>query len=374
MKTQIVFTTINIPRIAESYCANIEKFGHKKDTGIIIIGDKKSPDGESSKLCSALGGKGFSVEYFDIAKQEKWLEKFPKLKEIIPYNSDNRRNIGYLMAMEQGCEILISVDDDNFPSESEDFVGLHGIVGETRELPVVKTDSGWFNICDLMENSSGQKIYARGYPYNRRWQDKKISEENKKVKVMLNAGLWLNDPDVDAITRINRDVKTKKFSGRQVALDIGTWSPINSQNTALHIDLLPAYYFVLMGEKLGNLIIDRYGDIWSGFFIKKVMDSLGCYVSVGNPVADHIRNKHNLFNDLKQELGCIEQTELLAEFLENVKLKGKNASDVYADLSDKLLDYTSKDARFSDDFKKYIKKLNYCQKIWLETVQKIKNY
>jgi hypothetical protein len=36
MKTFLVFTTINIPNIARNLCENIEKFGHKKETGIII--------------------------------------------------------------------------------------------------------------------------------------------------------------------------------------------------------------------------------------------------------------------------------------------------------------------------------------------------
>jgi len=373
MKYYIVITTINIPKIAEDYCRNIEKFGHKNNVGIIIVGDKKSPDKESFKICGDLKSKGFDVEYFDIEKQEKWLEKFPKLKEIIPYNSDNRRNIGYLMALEKGCEILISIDDDNFPLDEKDFIGFHSIVGTRQQLPVIKTDSNWFNICDLMEKNPDCRIYARGYPYNKRWQDSKILRGKKEVKIMLNAGLWLQDPDVDAITRISRDVKTVEFTGGQIALDIGTWSPINTQNTALHIDLLPAYYFVLMGEKLDNLVIDRYGDIWSGFFVKKVMDSLGYYASVGNPIANHIRNKHNLFKDLKQELGCIMQTDLLAEFLEKISLKGENASEVYADLADKFLDYVNADARFSGDFRKYVEKLNYCQKVWLETIQKIKN-
>ena len=372
MKYCLVLTTINIPELLRDYAKNFIKFGRQKEVEILVIGDLKTPHEKVHSLISEINNLGILAEYFNIEKQEKWLVKFPKLKEIIPYNSDNRRNVGYLMALEKKCEVLISIDDDNFPLDGEDFIGAHSIIGQTLELPVVKTNSKWFNICDLMEKNPEQKIYARGYPYNKRWQDSQIWEEKKEVNIMMNVGLWLNDPDVDSITRISRDIKTIKFIDKKIALDIGIWSPINSQNTALHIDFLPAYYFVLMGEKLDNLIIDRYGDIWSGFFVKKVMDSLGYYVSVGNPVVNHVRNKHNLFKDLKQELGCAIQTDLMVDFLESVDLEGKNASDVYADLADKLLDYTTKDAKFSDDFRKYVQKLNNCQKIWLETIQKIK--
>jgi len=371
-KAYLVFTTINIPKIANDFYENFEKFGHKKKVGIIIIGDKKTPDEPSFKICKELQRKGFEVEYFDIAVQEKWLDKYPKLKEIIPYNSDNRRNIGFLLALERGCDFLISVDDDNFPLENEDFFSFHNIVSENCRLPVIKTNSKWFNICDLLEKDPNQRIYPRGFPYNKRWQEKEVMRDYREVRIALNEGLWLGDPDVDSITRINQEIKISQFKGSQIALDIGVWSPINTQNTSLSVEILPAFYFILMGEKVDDLVVDRYGDIWAGFFTKKVIDTLGYHVSFGHPICNHLRNTHNLFKDLKQELGCIIYTDLLLEWLENVNLKGRDAIELYADLSDKFLEYVSKDKRFSADFVKYTKKLNYNQKVWLETVQKIK--
>ena len=50
LKSYLVFTTINIPSIVVDYCNNFERFGHKKEIGIIIIGDKKTPDTEAFKI------------------------------------------------------------------------------------------------------------------------------------------------------------------------------------------------------------------------------------------------------------------------------------------------------------------------------------
>lgn len=375
MKTVLVMTTINAPTIAEDFCANFEKFGHKKDAAIIVIGDKKSPNEASHAIANKLKKRGFDVQYYDIAAQEQWLKRFPELAAIIPYNSDNRRNIGYLMAKEQGADVLISVDDDNFPLPDVDFIGGHvELIGKKPKLKVVGVDHQWFNVCDLLTNEKNERIFSRGFPYHIRskYHTGKHKQEEKAVPVMLNMGLWVGDPDVDAITRIERNTRMTGFKNdRRVALALGTFAPINSQNTALHIDLLPAYYFVLMGEKVEGHTIDRYGDIWQGFFVKKVMDTLGMHAVFGEPLADHRRNSHNFFKDLRAELHGIMYTEYLTEFLHNAKLKGNTAAAVYADLADQLNDFVKKDVRFTDDFKAYIAKVSACQKIWLDSLAKI---
>lgn len=369
-KICLVATTIGKGDFLDFYFEKIKKEELLNNVSVIVIPDLKTPP-DLFKKCKSLKEKGLNIFCPSVKEQEDFLKKLGEIYKIIPYNSDGRRNIGFLKAVEMGCDILISIDDDNLPLGNEDFFKFHGIAGKTKEMPVVKTNSKWFNICDLLKKDPNQKIYPRGYPYGKRWKAETIEKEKKEVKIALNTGLWINDPDIDAITRINRDFKTIKLTGKQIALGIGEWSPINTQNTALIADLIPAYYFVLMGEKVENLTIDRYGDIWSGFFIKKVIDSMGHYVSVGKPLVNHLRNKHNLFKDLKQELGCIIYTDLIAEILENLKLSGKNPAELYEDLSNKLMESISK-KDVSDDFKKYIKKLNLCQKIWLKAIQKIR--
>lgn len=371
MKTYIVLTTINIPKIAIDLCTNFEKHNHKDEVGILIIGDKKSPHEESALISKKLQKKGFEVEYFDLKRQEAVLKKYQSFEKIIPYNSDNRRNVGFLLALKNGCQKIISIDDDNFPLPNIDFLEAHSIVGTSQKIKVVKSTSKWFNPLNMYNMPKSEEVFTRGFPYNKRSAPQEISYREKTVKIGLNMGLWVGDPDIDAITRISRHVNVKNFKVKQIFLELGTYAPINTQNTALLSELVPAYYFILMGEKIDGLTMDRFGDIWSGFFIKKVMDHLGYYVSIGEPLVRHTRNEHNLFEDLKQELPAIIYTDLIAQIIEEIKLKGESASALYSSLSDQLLKIVLKDKRFSADFKKYQQKLQYNQNIWLETIGKI---
>ena len=68
-----------------------------------------------------------------------------------------------------------------------------------------------------------------------------------------------------------------------------TWTPVNTQNTALHRDAIPAYYYVRMGFPVKGMVIDRFGDIWSDYFLQRCAQQAGEVVRVGPPVADHRR-------------------------------------------------------------------------------------
>ena len=61
-------------------------------------------------------------------------------------------------------------------------------------------------------------------------------------------------------------VRASCMRGDSVFLGNRAWSPINTQNTAIHRDVIVSYYFVRMGYPLGGMAIDRFGDIVSGYF------------------------------------------------------------------------------------------------------------
>ena len=103
MKTAVVLTTINVPNLLVEYADNFKKYGHK-DIEFIIVGDLKTP-AEVERVSAEIRDRGFEAEYLDIPKQEKWMKHFPFLNSIVSYNSDNRRNIGYLIALERGADV-----------------------------------------------------------------------------------------------------------------------------------------------------------------------------------------------------------------------------------------------------------------------------
>jgi len=61
---------------------------------------------------------------------------FP-LYDLIPYNTDGRRVFGYLKALEEDCQIMIAMDDDNFPTD-DDLIGGHQRSGQKWPGPVLR--------------------------------------------------------------------------------------------------------------------------------------------------------------------------------------------------------------------------------------------
>lgn len=371
MKYCLVVTTINVPELLKDYADNFLKFGHESEIGILVIGDLKTPNQKVEDLILEIKQKGILAEYFDIEKQEKWLEKFPDLKKMIPYNSDNRRNIGHLMAVEMGAEIIIAVDDDNYVDISNDYLKDHSIVGQKINFEAISDRSGWFNICSMMKFAPDRKIYPRGYPYFKRWKDGQTSVKEINGRIVINEGLWFGDPDIDSITRLTEDLKGVEVLRQQLFLDKGTFSPINTQNTAFHKDILPCAYYILMGASLNGLTIDRFGDIWFGLFAKKVIDQMNDYVSFGKPFATHKRNKHNILKDLQWEFWGIMFTETLVEFLESVSLSENTYTGCYLELAEKLEKFILSSEKVNEEARKYFLNLISAMRIWVKTCEAI---
>jgi len=369
MKTAIVLTTIHVPHLLEGYAKNFEEYSHK-DVEFIVIGDLKTPK-EAGKLTSRIRKRGFEAEYFDIPKQEKWLQQFPALKPIIPYNSDNRRNIGYLIAAERGAEMIVSIDDDNYVRE-EDYLAGHQIVGTTQTLKTAKSSNNWFNVCSMLKTEPNRTIYPRGFPYSKRWKDD-CQFTASTGRVVINAGLWLGDPDVDAITNLSEPIKTVAMDSEQVMLAPGTFAPINTQNTAFHRDVLPCYYYIRMGTQIDGYTLDRYGDIWCGLFAKKVIDRIGDRVAFGHPLTDHRRNVHDLFKDLQNELWGMILTDKLVRVIESVHLKETTYSRAYIELAEHLRIIISRSHEFNEDIKTYFFQIIDAMKVWVNVCNKIMN-
>lgn len=367
LKEAIVLTTINVPNLLEGYARNLIKF-EQLDTGFIVVGDRRTPNKECNKIVNHLKDEGFEAHYFDIDSQERWLEGFPKLAKIIPYNSDNRRNIGFLIAAQYGAQTIISIDDDNHVTD-DNFYGYHSIVGTIQSGKTVHSLNGWFNPCLLLRFSDERMIYPRGFPFSKRWNDN-VKFVTDSGRVMLNLGLWTGEPDADAVTHLNGPITSLGLNSNfdQIILAPGVFSPINTQNTAFHRSILPCYYYVLMGLKVEGLILDRYGDIWSGYFAKKVMDKVGDRVSIGRPLTDHGRNLHNLFNDLKAELLGMILTEKIVEFLETCDLDNKTYKDAYLELAEKL---STAPIDNRPVIKRYMKRITNAMRIWVESCDKV---
>jgi hypothetical protein len=338
----IVVTTIFEPNFLPGFLENLRRHGRAATTTLYVIVDRKTPQSVARAAAEARAD-GFKVVCPDLAEQESYLARLG-LSDFVPWDTDNRRNVGFLMALESGCEVLISIDDDNYclPTTG-DFVGEHVRVGTDvaaelaggSELAVSR--DGWFNVCGRLEVAP--ECYPRGFPYfARRASGSSAPDASGSLssdgRVVMNVGLWLSDPDVDAATRLVAAPRATGVRTPSVLLGPRLWSPVNTQNTALTREAALVYYYVQMGHPVKGMVIDRYGDILSGYLIQKCLKHLGNWIRVGTPILDHRRTPHNLFKDLYHELAGMSLLEDFLPWLTEVPLQGTDHLETYACLAE----------------------------------------
>lgn len=65
---------------------NARRYNHQ-DVFFVVIGDKKTPEGVDV-FCEELQKEyGYRVEYLNIEEQLKFLDRWQKLRDHLPYNS-----------------------------------------------------------------------------------------------------------------------------------------------------------------------------------------------------------------------------------------------------------------------------------------------
>jgi reversibly glycosylated polypeptide len=355
-KIGVVVTTISDGNFLEKYKSAVLHSNATCEILFYVIGDKNTPEA-CKKNSEKISNENFTCKYFDIAEQEIFLKAINFPVRFIPYKSDNRRNVGYLKAVEDGCDVIISIDDDNFPVDNN-FFTAHSIAGDKVEANVVDCENRWFNPLKFLVSKSKTEndihIYPRGYPYTKKWEDASLVEYNKKIsgQIGINVGLWTGDPDVDAITRLctgcYSEARGDYFSTNKLyALDQQHLMPINTQNTSLCRAAIAAYYFVKMGYTINDMRMDRFGDIFSGYFVLLCNQSVGNIVTLGNPLVNQERNEHNLFKDLQVELPGILIIEDLIPFLEAGLPKTNSYSEAYESLIEQIKMFTSSKTKSS---------------------------
>lgn len=322
MTAAVVLTSIrDCRKLLLGYLANFSRFG--RQVAVYLIPDRKTP-----RQTLPAG-----VTVLSLAEQEAFLKRVGFPAAEIPMDSDNRRNVGYLKALTDGCDFLVSIDDDNWCPTDEDFIGKHAVVLQDRQDrndgSCSRTDSRWYNNCRMIGNP---KAYPRGFPYfSRRLGTAEMEHATREsFPVRINAGLWTGDPDVDAATWLTAPFRAR-YPRRNIVLARDTWCPVNSQNTAVARAAVTAYYFVRM-DPLG----DRFGDIFQGYFAQACTKALGFSVRFGSPAAAHIRNAHDYLKDAQAELPAIRLLEDLLPRLLEWNIDGGDFHSAYAALASYL--------------------------------------
>jgi hypothetical protein len=374
-KVALVTTTIHVPRCLENYLANAVKHGRIEQVSVVVIGDRKTP-GETGDYLRDLGENyPAPITYLDVAAQDKLLRRWPALDLTLRYNCIQRRNVGYLQAALDGADIIVAVDDDNFVTD-EDYIGAHLAVGREQHVPVVRHISGWWNVCQRLTCDPPRRFYHRGYPKSHQnWKSGGYEIERQLVRPIVNAGLWLKNPDVDATTNIEEPVNVVAMEpiagSRTCGLARGTWCPFNSQNTAFGIKTLPAMYLVVMHDFFRGYRIGRLDDIWMSYFLRAIADQLGDAVLYGPPMVVQDRNPHNFTRDLAEELGGYLLTEKIVGYLRAFRTGAKDYLAGYLDLIYHLRNAMDADESLESCEREYFRQMTLGMAAWHDAIADI---
>ena len=287
----LVVTSVSSPNKAMIELAEgCKKNGYR----FIVIGDEASPSDFHIEGC----------EFFDIKDQINTGFRFA---EMCPTRHYTRKNIGYLIAIKNGAEIIIETDDDNIPYDT-----FWQERQRSRKEKIIER-AGWVNIYRYF---SDEKIWPRGLPLEKIY-DQYIPFESLSVEQTdcpIQQGLVDNNPDVDSIYRLIMPLPHKFRKDRRVILAKEAWCPFNSQNTTWWRDAFALLY-------LPAYCSFRMTDIWRGFIAQRIAHLNDWGILYHEPDVRQDRNEHNLIRDFRDEVpGYLHNAEICSK-IEHLDLK-----------------------------------------------------
>jgi len=220
------------------------------------------------------------------------------------------RSFGFYKAWEEGCDCIISLDDDCLPAENcngQKFVEEH--------IKQLEADNGrWL--------WTTKEKRPRGVPYQN------LGHENE---TMINMGFWKKNADFDAPAQLMHgsiEVPPNILN----PIPVGYYAPLCGMNLSFKREATPLMFQPLMGETYG---VWRFDDIWCGIIAKKICDHLNFLIRTGSPNIVHSRAS-NVWSNLKKEVNGLEANEEFWEIIDKIELKGETMNDCYLEVANVL--------------------------------------
>lgn len=296
MKIGVAITTIHPPASLDM----LFKCAGSLDVRFFIACDRRTPD------LSYL--ENDNVHVLATADQAKW-----KCSEALTWNSLARRNTAFLEAIRWGSDIVIAHDVDNYPTDAGFFYHFARVLQYRFNGIRIDGKDRWFDPGQYLV----PKAAARGFPMQRKHRPHYTPVVDAKVGIA--SGLIINEPDIDAITRMVQqptvgDVALLAQTG--CVVDTKTWTVYNTQNSAAIRELMPAW-FLMPG-------VGRMDDIYAGLVVQRVARERGYHVHFGQPFVLQERHDHDLIVDLKAEIDGYSNVIKLADLLDSIILPAKS--------------------------------------------------
>jgi len=286
--------------------------------------------------------KDIPHECFGPRERREWFKSrfgsaYRRYEGVIPERCHAETSFGFLVAYEENADVVLELDDD--VQITKDLVKRHVENLTCKEGITVHAEGKWYNTMENLVLNNDSTIYPRGHPYSSEARKGNYSWAEIGGECVLNMGLWLQNPDLDALTLVyysgldgKCDIKSNGCKREKVVVGEGTYFAACSMNTSFKTEVIPAFYQLYMNIQG----IDRFDDIWSGIFLKRIADHLGEKMCVGNPLGSHIKRSRNVFDDLRKELGGIVMNETLWRMVDEAELSSNSFADCYLELSEHL--------------------------------------
>lgn len=289
----MVITTIQPPTDSVRRLAEVLPDG----CHIVIVGDEPGP-------------REYSVPRSDLFDLETQAQLGFQLGPLLPHRHYSRKNLGYLLAMRQGAQVVYETDDDNGPLESWqprlESVAVRQVRGE-----------GWINVYRCF---TADRVWPRGFPLEHVQESLEAipAYDSLLVRAPIQQGLAAGDPDVDAAWRLLLGGPVS-FSGSSVAIPPYAWCPFNSQSTWWW----PAAFALMY---LPSFCSFRMTDIWRSLVAQRCLWELGLPLVFHAPEVRQERNAHDLLRDFRDEVPGYLGNGHLASALADTPLRSGDAS------------------------------------------------
>jgi hypothetical protein len=301
-KKCVIVTTINKPSDQVKYYSYLDGWD------LIIVGDSLTRKDDFNEInCVYLG-----------LEEQKNL--YPTFYDIVPLKSYTRKMFGYLYAINNNYNVIYDTDDDN-----QYFKDLNDFRTHTLKPELVDA-SGFVNLYKLYTD---KHIWPRGIPKNHPSAQitPKTQIDDTNLRPTVIQGLVNNDPDVDAIYRLENNVDGFVFEKNldlNVKLQKYSVCPINTQNTFWFDE---SDFYLLY---LPTTVSFRYTDILKGVIALYQLWKKDKTVVFTSATAIQLRNFHDLQKDLESERVMYDTIEDVINILN--KNKSATLFEVYTEL------------------------------------------
>ena len=197
----IVITTIHYPTPAIYKFLNLTT-----PWNLIVIADRKTPSDWLNHLASHnLSASSFSSRLLFLSLQQQQQQQFLRFRILqhLPHESYARKNLGYLIAIQCGAQIIFESDDDNLV-ETDDIFHLPKRL-QPHQLPWFAFHRQRSLFVNIYASFGHPHIWPRGFPLEQLrnitedgWHSLRQNQQNI-THAYIQQYLADLDPDVDAI-------------------------------------------------------------------------------------------------------------------------------------------------------------------------------